>query len=611
MAESTVKLFPIALYLTIACCTSLPLYIYGLYKWHQFKQHFMVMKRFPLVSNLIVIVSLITMINEIIRRWLDYLNGSPLSNHHGLIFFRSVASANTFLLCSLPVYRLLLIYLQWKKSQSVITKILNKESKSNPSPPTIACAVSNPTPRISPLSISHTLPSPQSTPHSMPKTSPVTATNLSLTFMSDNGASPRADSIIFAQYPSGSMPQQHVSQPITSVILALFMFLGYFALLVHQIARIPTFITGMIWTCAILCSLFLIIVVKVERVDEGIGCLREAYTIMLCLIINLIAHVISMVDRPDTLDACIMQYISASLLPIFGLLPIYIALFYIKQCEGSLNVHEWTNKFKEEMYRNRNSVMSRASSLHSALPVPPMSRTSSVHTVSALSIVIGPNRNSNTLSTMKQQKEKAKQSAHSVVAALDLKCLDFLKTEVNYKAFATYLGHCFALENLLFMENVNILYAIVKSFKVTEQREAQAENVQREHRREMKRNKFTYLSASYAEYQRKIIKWSMKYNRRNNEIEIGCVEYYKKALFKVHHSIYTTYVQSDAEHEVNLSAEIRMELTDIFEDLNALGRFKSFDDFMHVFDEALIEIYRLVFGIYSYRFNKWCKEQYS
>ena len=125
MARSEDMLLAIALHITIASCIALPLYIYGVRKWHHFQSHFMVTKRFPRISNLIVIIAFITMLNEIIHRWLDYASTSILHNDEFVFtFLRSVGQANVFLISSLSVFRLMLIYQRWKKCQYDITQFL-------------------------------------------------------------------------------------------------------------------------------------------------------------------------------------------------------------------------------------------------------------------------------------------------------------------------------------------------------------------------------------------------------------------------------------------------------------------------------------------------------
>merc|ERR1712156_737504 len=77
--------------------------------------------------------------------------------------------------------------------------------------------------------------------------------------------------------------------------------------------------------------------------------------------------------------------------------------------------------------------------------------------------------------------------------------------------------------------------------------------------------------------------------------------YYRQALFRMYCYIFEEFIGETSEHQVNLSAETSEELVALFgngmEDQSVIDRFRRFEDFMFIFDTALIEIYQLAFGI--------------
>ena len=400
----------------------------------------------------------------------------------------------------------------------------------------------------------------------------------------------------------------------------------------------------------------------------GIGCLRETYLFMFCMLLVLALTIIKVTTSFDEYLSTVLLYAYSTLLALYGLLPIYIALYYIKSCEGTLNVKDWKSKFQTQIYNQRSSMISigsnsmttttkRKSTIPSspglpstpitplAMPISsspmttpmttPLPHLALSNTVSDLKIVVEPSvtRSTGKLTNFtvtknnenielkqgqqQQTEEKQDNKKNSVVGSLHLDCLTFLKTEDNYRALATYLGHCFALENLLFLEKVSILYQIIKKYKTTNDLQRGSMNRPSKNletvynhyltNKKMKRCKFEYLNAIYFSFQDKINRLSMKYNKGSNISDIGTFYYYKKALFRVYKVIYDEYIENGSRSQINVSAETREELAAIFLDENAMNRFNTFEDFMYVFDPALIEIYTLVFGIFSYRFKKWAK----
>ena len=274
----SVLLFSIALYNSIAFFISIPFYIYGIFKWRQFKLHFMVQKRFPMVSNMIVLVGIITMINETVRGWLNWKNGSLIEDDSYIdMFIQSFAASNGFLICSLSVYRLLLIYLRWKQSQSAINQVLETEHPLHPpnhddiihSKPSLRYSKSNGTKNTSKathktISLSPTRSSPmESTPTiSNMSTSPVVA---------DITPEPSPDQQIIIQSDSVNniYGSHYVHQNIPSIIFTIYIFLGYCAILSRKYANIPSNILNLLWITLLFIGITLILMIKCQRVQEG------------------------------------------------------------------------------------------------------------------------------------------------------------------------------------------------------------------------------------------------------------------------------------------------------------------------------------------------------
>eukprot|EP01084_Bolivina_argentea_P183615 316815_1 len=108
----------LAIYVTCLYATFIPFYIYGLIKWYQFRRHFLIIKRFPMISNCIVVVTIISMNVQMVRVW--YYNTPRVGGYnHTFLWgvFVSIPQCCSFLLFALVIYRVLLIYLRWKQYQ--------------------------------------------------------------------------------------------------------------------------------------------------------------------------------------------------------------------------------------------------------------------------------------------------------------------------------------------------------------------------------------------------------------------------------------------------------------------------------------------------------------
>ena len=67
---------------------------------------------------------------------------------------------------------------------------------------------------------------------------------------------------------------------------------------------------------------------------------------------------------------------------------------------------------------------------------------------------------------------------------------------------------------------------------------------------------------------------------------------------------------------MNLSHEVQFVLSGILggdeaNDQKILQKFESYDDFLRLFDAAVIEAYRLMVNVYGYRFRRYVKDRFE
>ena len=157
------------------------------------------------------------------------------------------------------------------------------------------------------------------------------------------------------------------------------------------------------------------------------------------------------------------------------------------------------------------------------------------------------------------------------------------------------------------------MFQIVKRLKAASGEESRRaivvnrDNVNFVEGEQMQRIKFKYCRETYCEYSDKLGKLALRYNANSDSDDEKSFAYFQRAVFKMCRMIYSDHIDAGA-NQINLSAETRQELMQLFHGDADESRFESFEDFMYVFDTALIEIYTLIIGIYNYRFKKWLQE---
>ena len=172
----------------------------------------------------------------------------------------------------------------------------------------------------------------------------------------------------------------------------------------------------------------------------------------------------------------------------------------------------------------------------------------------------------------------------------------YLCESENYEKFSQYLAQCFCLENLLFIERVCILRWYVMKLKF--KKDISAISVPKSKKMYMYALQFPYLSRIHKEYSAKFV-------------ETDCdFETNKMLVWNMCRNIYTEFVNENAVNEINIPYMVRFELENAFGNEENVSVFASYDDFLNVFDESIFEIWRLLCGIYDFRFSSYLK-QYS
>ncbi len=330
---------------------------------------------------------------------------------------------------------------------------------------------------------------------------------------------------------------------------------------------------SMSWMTVLIIGVTLVIFIKCKKVKEGIGCILEAYVLLIFILLNT-----AMTGAMGSADATTQQYFHNSLAPITALLPLYFSLYYVYKAEGSLSPNNWIHKHSEDIYSEFEA--SSLNSLHS------------LHSLSS-----------------RTKNEKTGQ----IELNMDIPVFTYLVEKNNYKLFAKYLAHCFCLENLLFVQTVSVYFqTVIKVTKVEMSNTVKTGNSpstdengeMNKSKRDPKRivrMKFKYLKDLYKEYQSKINKKSIDVTALNAEST--------QVLYECCKRIYDEFIAESSLNEINVSFACRHQLSFLLQDGTNLDRFKSYADFAHVFDAATAEIYRLIMSMYSYRFEQYINEE--
>eukprot|EP01084_Bolivina_argentea_P157055 273688_1 len=430
---------------------TLPLYIFGGYKFWHFREHLLIQKRFPVISATIVIMLFIIGVSNIIINWTNYFLFQTT---------QKIGDSIALFVYGLINLRLCLIYLRWKQNTSITHSQLNYsiELSSNSNNSTVSSNINNKT------------------------------------------------------YKKTNIYYHWSSILILTFTVCSFCFMTISAGVSYTDDDITVY--AVCWTGQLMTSIIVVSIIVFKKVNEGIGCLRETVILLLMAIC-----ILFVVPFHPALIAVILLNLNSF---FEGLIPLYVALYYVQTVEGTVNV--------ENVHRRQ----SRAIDYQDTLFI-------------------------------------------------------FIDKYENYKLLKEYLSHCWALENILFYQRASIIYQIILKYK------NMYSNGDRKTDVVECRNKFEFLSSIYAQYELRI-------NVNGDEIKFEDIQI---RLYNIQQDIYKEFIATGSVNQVNLPCKIRDTLSVVMVNDENVKKFNSYDDFLHLYDDAIINIYQLIQSMYQYKFKEY------
>eukprot|EP01084_Bolivina_argentea_P099224 178364_1 len=350
---------------SICFIISLPIYFYGIMKWIAFSRHYYIRKRFPLISILMAVASFLNGTLFLIIHWLKYYTKRKIRG--------SIPASASYFIYTLINLRLFLIFMRDRQHKQYL--LIMPEIKSE----TVAHSTIQLVKQAS-ISVS---------------SATIDSNNITNTTTKAH----KTSNIYYHPF---------------SIILLLFAFIGAIIILpIHRTTtNVSVFIIATCWTFQFCVTLALIAIMCIQNVKEGIGCLREAFVMLLASVI-----LSSAVAFRNLGNLGYITFTAYVLAPYFqGLYPLFIAIYYIYKCENTLDHKKWIENGHENVIENK---------------------------------------------YIKQE-----------IVEVDTRTIDtnvdfftFLKEPKNYIAFKQYCCHCWAIENLLFIERVSVIYNVILKYK--------------------------------------------------------------------------------------------------------------------------------------------------
>eukprot|EP01084_Bolivina_argentea_P220700 373987_1 len=298
------------------------------------------------------------------------------------------------------------------------------------------------------------------------------------------------------------------------------------------------------WIINFVITAILISILMITKAKEGIGCMKET---VLMLIWNLLMFALEGLRNAGAslyVPARCAQCLSCLL---YGTIPLYGALYYIYHLENTLDRKVWKSKRSHTV-----NVMKDAPDINNA----------------------------------------------DMLAKMDDESMfTFLDSDMKaYTAFREYLTHCWSMESLLFVEKVSVVNQIVLQYKSSCDVVADVD-VDR-----FIRLKFKYHELLYSKYETQISSMESKGARTNT------LEHCKEGLDKIYSDLFSEFIQNGAVNEINISYETRLALSFIMSQSDHHEKLQTLDDYLHLFDDALAEIYSLLAALYSFKFKQYIRD---
>eukprot|EP01084_Bolivina_argentea_P171308 296788_1 len=286
---------------TIFHILSTVFYFYGLRKWVQLQEHFMIQQRFPAVSKLIVLLSYVGCTLTFIRRCVQLQHNNALylpPNKNSIEYIlwiaiiQSSGQSLSFFVYGLINLRLLLIYLRWKRNKS---KLQNREANVRS-----MCA-----------SINELI---SAMPHR------------------------KYENIYYNPF---------------CILICLFTMIGSLYMTLYRlfgdIDSAMIAVNSTFWTAMLLINIVIMCVIFCKKAKDGIGCLRET-VIMLCYVL-LTTIITPLAYTHGSLIFPSMAILST--IPFFqGFFPLFIPLYYIYKMEGTLDVTIQKQNNKQRIFNH-------------------------------------------------------------------------------------------------------------------------------------------------------------------------------------------------------------------------------------------------------------------
>eukprot|EP01083_Nonionella_stella_P074651 202571_1 len=180
----------------------------------------------------------------------------------------------------------------------------------------------------------------------------------------------------------------------------------------------------------------------------------------------------------------------------------------------------------------------------------------------------------------------------------------FLQNEENYTLFSSYLRDVFAMEHLAFVTNVLIFRHSVWRYKAKANFMLRMSQLNQEDTNEapnidhhtIYRLKFEYLESMYKSYASRVVK----------EVTSNDPIFYdlKDNLFALSKHIYNQFIEDTAIQQIRITSSDQNTLSVVFTDEQNKDKFNCFDDFLHLYHNAMVESWTVLQYCYGFGFKK-------
>lgn len=560
-----------------------PFYVYGLRKWYQFKHHWLIKNRFPKESVIIITFTyLLTILTSIQSVMLDtkLTTLNDTTNHW---IFSTIIAVGLFVITSI-YYGAHLIYLAAIKNRIN----LKEETQAK-----IA---------------------------------------LSAFKMTADGSS------LFKPVSLCKSPQQHWSAKILlayNIFSSIFVFWGR----LYDIQEIHPSLFGAWFGISTLIGLSVIIRVFYHKIKDILGCLVEVYMGVVIMMINSIFPAFS----TSVASIMVVAFITLHTLSSFKL---WIPLYFIYQTEGSLdidtflqkeyhyNAHDGKTEVTEQARPNDNKSKVKRSldqPLHTFLKDENNYRAFANYSALCFAIEnirfverivifhqiickykysqipefeMGTNQSAN-ISIQENQRNTTSSIRDALPKLIHSVCATAKSKSKSYSRVSDH--------DEIDIESPPSQNVDIEIEEHEEDRyQTRKSNANHSKSAECEKNKkedviiyelrFEYLDKLRQEY-------NEYFQNRNLNDEIGINQSYfkfedvKQCLWSVSKIIYHQFIDDNATLQLNIPGSVRREIEYLLKDEGNKDKFQSYDDFLNLFHDAMVEAWQLMENIYSFGFK--------